>query len=147
MTWDEIVNGIAGAVGGALGWLLGGLDGGVKILVVFMVIDQVTGLMKAWTLKTWSSDVGFHGIFKKVCMFALVGIANIIGRELLGNSEVLRDAVVFFYIANEGISIIENAIEIGIPIPETLREKFQTWYNKEHEAAQESHNEESDSSL
>ena len=117
-------------MGGFLSWFVGGLDGLVKILVVMVIVDQITGVIKAGVTHKWSSEAGFHGIAKKVLMFVIVGIANIIDNEMLGHSEVLRDAVSLFYVANEGLSIIENAIESGLPIPEGLKERFMTWHSK-----------------
>ena len=131
MTYDKYFSGGVGLLGAFLSWFLGDLDGAIKLLVVMAVIDQATGLIKAGVMRKWSSEAGFHGIAKKVLMFLLVGIANIIDNELLGHSEVLRDAVSFFYIANEGLSIMENAIECGAPVPEGLRERFLAWRNKQ----------------
>ena len=81
-------------------------------------------------MKKWSSEVGFHGIARKVFMFLIVGLANITGNELLGGSSALRDAVSLFYIANEGISIIENAIDCGAPVPDGFKELFMSWRSK-----------------
>ena len=120
------------ALGGAfLSFFIGGLDGLLKLLVVFVILDQITGVLKAAILRKWSSEAGFHGITKKVCMFIFVGMANIIDNEMLGHSEVLRDAVVMFYLANEGLSIIENAIDMGAPVPDGLKERFMSWRNKQ----------------
>lgn len=118
-----------------LSWFLGGLSGGLEVLFVFMAIDQIIGVMKGYVLRRWSSDVGFHGIAKKVCMFFFVGIANVLDKELhielLGHADILRDGTICFYIANEGLSIIENAIELGAPIPHTLKERFLAWHDKQ----------------
>ena len=89
-------------IGAFLSWYLGELDGAVKLLIVMAVIDQFSGLLKAAILKQWSSNIGFHGIARKIFMFLLVGIANITGREIFGGSSALRDTVAMFYIANEG---------------------------------------------
>ena len=110
------------AIGGWLGWFLGGWDGFTYALVAFVVIDYLTGLMAAVVEKKLSSEVGFRGIFKKVLIFMLVGIGHIIDRQIIGDGSVLRTAVIFFYISNEGISIIENAGRIGLPIPQTLKD-------------------------
>ena len=118
-------------LGGFLSWFLGGLDGLMTLLVVFVIVDYLTGVMKSYLARDLSSELGFHGIAKKVCMFLIVGIANVIDNELLGRSEVLRDAVVMFYLANEGLSIIENSIDIGLPVPEALKEHFMSWCTKE----------------
>ena len=108
------------AIGGCLGWLLGGLDGFIYALIAFVVIDYVTGLMVAVLEKKVSSEVGFRGIFKKVLILAMVGIGNIIDVQLIKNGSAIRTAVIFFYLSNEGISIIENSSKIGLPIPQKL---------------------------
>lgn len=113
-----------------LAWFLGDLAGVVKLLIVLAVIDQISGLIKAAVLGQWSSEVGFHGIARKIFMFMLVGVANIVDNEMFGHSEALRDIICLFYVANESISIIENAIESGLPVPEGFKERFMVWRNK-----------------
>lgn len=110
------------AMGGYIGWFLGGFDGFMYALITFVVIDYVTGLMVAVLEKRLSSEIGFRGIFKKVLIFTFVGIGNIIDVYLLKNGSAIRTAVIFFYISNEGISIIENSAKIGLPIPQKLRD-------------------------
>lgn len=110
------------ALGGYVGWLLGGVDGFMYALITFVVIDYVTGLMVAVLERKLSSEIGFRGIFKKVLIFTFVGIGNIIDTHLIGNGSAIRTAVIFFYISNEGISIIENSAKIGLPIPQKLRD-------------------------
>ena len=109
------------AVGGFLGWFLGGADGFLYALVAFVVIDYITGVMCAIVDKKLSSEIGAKGIFKKVLIFVLVGIAHVLDTQILGNNGVLRTATIFFYLSNEGISILENAAHIGLPIPEKLK--------------------------
>ena len=109
------------AIGGWLGWVLGGWDGFLYALVAFVVIDYLTGLMAAAVEKKLSSEIGFKGIFRKVLIFMLVGIGHILDAKVIGDGSVLRTAVIFFYISNEGISIIENAGRIGLPIPQKLK--------------------------
>ena len=110
-------------------WFLGGFDGLMKVLIVLVAVDYVTGILKGYVFKNFSSDIGFHGIAKKVCMFLIIGVANIINHEMLGDSEALRDGIIMFFTANEGLSITENAIALGIPFPETLKERFLSWRN------------------
>ena len=110
------------AIGGWLGWFLGGYDGFLYALIAFVVIDYILGVMCAILEKHLSSDVGARGIFKKVVIFSLVGVAHIIDQNIIGDGGVLRTAVIFFYLSNEGISIIENATRIGLPVPEKLRD-------------------------
>ncbi len=110
------------AIGGFLGWFLGGLDGFIYALVAFVVIDYITGVMVAVLEKKLSSEVGFRGIFKKVLIFAMVGIGNIIDVHLIKNGSAIRTAAIFFYISNEGISIIENSAKVGLPVPQKLKD-------------------------
>lgn len=109
------------AIGGFIGWLLGGFDGFLYALIAFAVIDYITGVMCAISDKRLSSEVGFKGICRKVLIFVLVGIGNLVDVYVLGEAGVLRTAVIFFYLSNEGVSIIENAAHLGLPIPEKLK--------------------------
>lgn len=109
------------AAGGALGWFFGGLDGFLYALIAFVAADYVTGVLCAIVNKQLSSEVGFKGIFKKVLIFILVGIAHIIDTQLIGQGAVLRTAVIFFYCSNEGVSILENATRLGLPVPAKLK--------------------------
>lgn len=109
------------AVGGWLGYFLGGCDGLLIALVVFVVADYITGLMCAVIDKKLSSAVGFKGICRKVLIFILVGIANILDVEVIGTGSILRTAVIFFYLSNEGVSLLENAAYLGLPVPEKLK--------------------------
>ncbi len=109
------------AVGGWLGYYLGGCDGLLYALLAFVVADYVTGVMCAVSDKKLSSEVGFKGICRKVLIFILVGIANILDVQVIGTGSVLRTAVIFFYISNEGLSLLENAGHLGLPIPEKMK--------------------------
>ena len=109
-------------LGGWLGWFLGGWDGFLYALIVFVVTDYITGLMASAVEKKLSSEIGFKGIFKKVLIFMLVGIGHVLDAHIIGEGSVLRTAVAFFYISNEGISIIENAGRLGLPIPQKLKD-------------------------
>lgn len=109
------------AVGGFFGWFVGGLDGVSYALIVFVAVDYATGLMAAGLEKKLSSSVGFRGIFKKVVIFCLVAVGHMVDDHVIGNGSVLRTAVIFFYLSNEGISILENAGRIGLPIPKKLK--------------------------
>lgn len=113
---------IVAILGGYIGYFLGGWDGFLYALVAFVVIDYITGLMVAVLEKRLSSEVGFRGIFKKVVLFSLVAVGHIIDSRLLQNQGAIRTAVIFFYLSNEGISILENTAKIGLPIPEKLKE-------------------------
>ena len=109
------------AVGGWLGYFLGGCDGLLYTLLAFVVLDYITGIMCAIVDHKLSSEIGFKGIFKKVLIFALVGIGHLLDVQVLGSVGVLRTAVIFFYLSNEGVSVVENAAHLGLPIPEKLK--------------------------
>lgn len=108
-------------IGGWLGYFLGGWDGLLYALIAFVAIDYVTGVMCAISNHTLSSEVGFKGICRKVLIFLLVGIGSILDARVIGSGSVLRTAVIFFYISNEGVSILENAARLGLPVPEKSR--------------------------
>jgi toxin secretion/phage lysis holin len=119
--WNTIQASFA-VVGGFFGWFLGGMDGFIFALIAFTVVDYLTGVMRAIIEKELSSRVGARGIFKKILIFLLVGVAHLADVYLLGDGDALRTAVIFFYISNEGVSLLENASVIGLPIPEKLKE-------------------------
>lgn len=118
----NIIKAVFTAIGGYLGYVLGGHDGFLYALVAFIAIDYFTGVMLAIIKKRLSSDIGFKGIFKKVMIFMIVAVAHTIDEYLIKSGGVIRTAVIFFYISNEGISILENSANIGLPIPEKLKE-------------------------
>lgn len=110
------------AIGGMLGWFLGGMDGFLYALLAFVILDYITGVMVAAVQKKVSSEVGFKGICKKVLIFILIGMANIVDVQIIGNGSAIRTAVIFFYLSNEGISILENTAIIGLPVPQKLKD-------------------------
>ena len=117
-------------LGGLLGWFLGGFDGFLYALVALMVADYITGVMCAIVEKKLSSEIGFKGIFKKVLIFILVGVGYLIDTNLIGDGSVLRTAIIFFYCSNEGVSMLENAGRLGLPIPEQLKDILVQLHNK-----------------
>ena len=121
---------IFAAVGGWLGWFLGGCDGLLYALLAFVVIDYLTGVMCAIADKKLSSAVGFKGICRKVLIFLLVGIAHILDTHIIGTGSVLRTAAVFFYISNEGVSLLENAAHLGLPIPGKIKEVLEQLHDR-----------------
>ena len=112
----------AAIVGGWLGYFLGGMDGLLIALLVFMVLDYITGIMCAIIDKKLSSAVGFKGICKKVFILMLVGVANVVDIHVVGTGSALRGAVICFYLSNEGLSLLENAAHIGLPVPDKLKD-------------------------
>ncbi|GFH40223.1 phage holin family protein [Lactococcus insecticola] len=128
-TWNWIQIALS-AVGGFTGWFLGGFDGLLYTLVAFVVVDYITGILRAVADKKLSSKIGAHGITKKIMIFLLVGVAHLLDLEIIGNGSILRDAVIFFYISNEGISLLENASKIGLPIPQKLTDILEQLHDK-----------------
>lgn len=103
-----------------IGWLVGGYDTMMVTLLLFMCADYISGIMCGITNKELSSEVGFKGIFKKIMILLLVGVTNLLGQAT--GIEGLRYIVISFYLANEGISIIENASILGLPVPQKIKD-------------------------
>ena len=129
LIWAKIQVAIT-AVGGWIGWFLGGVDGMLIALIVLMALDYLSGVMCAIVDKKLSSAIGFKGICKKVLILMLVGVANIIDTHVVGSGAVLRGAVICFYLSNEGLSLLENAAYLGLPIPEKLKEILAQLHNR-----------------
>ena len=127
--WTTIQVVFAG-IGGWLGWFLGGCDGLLYALLAFVVIDYITGIMCAVVDKKLSSEVGFKGIFKKVLIFALVCIGHILDTRVIGSGSVMRTSVIFFYLSNEGVSLLENAAYLGLPIPQKLKSVLEQLHDR-----------------
>lgn len=128
---------IFAAVGGWLGYFLGGCDGLLFALLAFVAIDYITGVMCAISDKTLSSEVGFKGICRKVLIFLLVGIGHIVDAQVIGSGGVMRTAVIFFYLSNEGISLIENAAHLGLPIPDKLKAVLEQLHDRAEKGGDE----------
>ena len=127
--WNWL-RGAFAAVGAGLGYFLGGCDGFLYALIAFVAIDYLTGVMCAIVDRKLSSSVGFKGIFRKILIFVMVGIGHTLDAQILGGGDVLRTAVIFFYCANEGLSLIENAGHLGLPIPEKLKSVLAQLHNR-----------------
>ena len=119
------------AIGGWLGYFLGGMDGLLIALIVFVILDYVTGVMRAISEKKLSSAIGFKGICRKVLIFALVGVGHVLDTHVVGTGSALRSAVICFYLSNEGVSLLENASHLGLPVPEKLREILSQLHNRQ----------------
>ena len=134
--WNAIQVAFA-AIGGWLGWFLGGCDGLLYALIAFVVIDYITGVMCAIADKTLSSAVGFKGLCRKVLIFCLVGIGHVLDLYVIQTGSVLRTAIIFFYISNEGISLLENSAHLGLPIPEKLKAVLEQLHDKSRNEVEE----------
>ncbi len=127
--WNTVQLCITG-IGAWIGWFLGGCDGLLYALVAFVTIDYITGVMCAVEDKKLSSSVGFRGICRKLLIFLLVGVAHLLDTHVIGSGSVLRTAAVFFYISNEGVSILENAAHLGLPVPKKLKEILEQLHSR-----------------
>ena len=129
----SIIQLIFAGVGGWLGYFLGGCDGLLVALIIFVACDYTTGVLCAISDRKLSSAVGFKGICRKMLIFILVGIANILDIHVLGHEGVLRTAIIFFYISNEGLSLTENAAHLGLPVPEKLKNVLEQLHDRNKE--------------
>ena len=136
LIWAKIQIAVT-ALGGWLGYFMGGLDGLLIALLVFMTLDYLTGVMCAVVDRKLSSAVGFRGIFKKVLIMLLVGVANIVDVHVVGTGSALRGAVICFYLSNEGLSLLENTAHIGLPVPEPLKNALAQLHNREKKEQKE----------
>lgn len=127
--WNMIQLVFAG-IGGWLGYFLGGCDGLLYALIAFVAIDYITGVMCAINDRTLSSEVGFKGICRKVLIFLLVGIGHILDINVIGTGSVLRTAVIFFYISNEGVSLVENSAHLGLPVPQKIKDVLEQLHKR-----------------
>lgn len=125
------------AIGGWLGWFLGGCDGLIIALVIFAALDYATGVMCAVADHKLSSAVGFKGICRKVLIFALVGVGHVLDTYVIGTGSILRTAVIFFYLSNEGVSLIENAAHLGLPVPEKLKVVLEQLHDRSEKSGDE----------
>ena len=128
--WAKIQIAIT-ALGGWLGYFLGGMDGLLIALLVFVILDYLTGVMRAIADHELSSAIGFKGICRKVLIFALVGVGHVLDTHVVGTGSALRSAVICFYLSNEGVSLLENASHLGLPVPEKLKAILSQLHNKQ----------------
>ena len=130
LIWTKVQIAIT-ALGGWLGYFLGGVDGMMIALIVLMTLDYITGVMCAIVDKKLSSAVGFKGICKKCLILMLVGVANVVDIHIVGTGSALRSAVICFYLSNEGLSLLENAAHIGLPIPDRMKDVLAQLHGRE----------------
>ena len=127
--WN-VIQAVFAAVGGWIGYFLGGNDGLLYALLAFVVLDYITGFMCAVADKKLSSAVGVKRICRKGLIFALVGIGHLLDTQVIGTGSVLRTAIIFFYISNEGLSLVENAAYLGLPIPTKLHKVLEQLHDR-----------------
>ena len=132
--YDERFNLLIAGIGTFLTWLFGAWDIALMVLVCFMVLDYLTGLIKAYLTKKLSSNVGLHGIARKSVILIVLIMSVMLDRILNSGTWVFRTLVCYFYIANEGLSILENCSVIGLPIPQKIQEALEQLKNMENES-------------
>jgi len=130
LVWAKVQMAFA-AIGGWLGYFLGGADGLLITLLVFMVLDYITGVMCGIVDKKLSSAVGFKGLFRKMLIIALVGVGHVVDMHVIGTGGALRSAVICFYLSNEGVSMLENAAHLGLPVPDKLKDILAQLHNRD----------------
>lgn len=123
----------ASIVGGWIGWYLGDANGLLIALLCLITLDYISGVMVAIKNRRLSSAVGFVGICRKLLMLALVGVCNIIDTQVIGSGAAFRTLGIIYYMSNEGISIVENAAALGLPVPKKLTDFFQQLKSKSEE--------------
>ena len=143
--WN-LIQAVFAVLGGWVGYFLGGNDGLVYALIAFVVIDYLTGVMCAVSDKKLSSAAGFKGICRKVLIFLLVGIANLLDLYVIGTGSVLRTAVIFFYISNEGVSLLENAALLGLPVPAQMKAVLEQLHERSTDSDDEKTDDENEDS-
>lgn len=135
--WN-MIQALFALIGAWIGYFLGGFDGLLAALVVFVATDYITGVMCAVVDHKLSSEIGFRGICKKVLIFAMVGLSQILDRHVLGQGPILRTAVIFFYLSNEGVSLLENAAHLGLPIPGKVKRVLEQLHHRAEDDDDES---------
>ncbi len=128
--WN-VIQMVFAAMGGWLGYFLGGCDGLLYALLAFVVLDYITGVLCAISDRSLNSNVSFRGLARKILIFAMVGVGHLLDTQILGETGVLRTAIIFFYLSNEGLSLVENAAYLGLPVPEKLRAVLEQLHEKE----------------
>ena len=133
----SVVQAASAAIGAALGYFIGGLDGALYALIAFVCADYLTGVFAAFIRKELSSEIGAKGILKKVTIFIVIGVGNLADIYLLNDGSALRTATIFFYAANELVSLIENCATIGLPVPQVIRDALTQIKRKSGEKPEE----------
>lgn len=123
--YDEKISTLIAVLGTLFTWLFGTWDTALAILITFMILDYTTGLLRGYLSKKLSSDVGLKGVARKAVILVVLIVAVLLDRLLSGNVYVFRTLVCYFYIANEGLSILENCSVIGLPIPIKIQDALE----------------------
>ncbi|MBK5243050.1 holin family protein [Clostridium sp.] len=131
MDTREVFNTVIAFVCSVLAYLFGAWDNSIQVLILFIALDYITGVWGACVLKRVSSIIGINGILKKATILIVLIMAVLLDRLINNGTWAFRTLVCYFYIANEGISILENAVIIGIPVPDKLVDILKNLKNKE----------------
>ena len=122
MRFDTIIKTLSGAVGAVIGFLYGDITGLFIAIIALMALDYVTGILCGIAEKALSSEVGFKGLVKTLIVRGIIAVGHLIDTYIIGTGSALMTAVILFFAANEGISILENAARLGLPVPQKLRD-------------------------
>lgn len=133
MKWDTIVKSVSGAIGAVVGFLYGEINGLFIAIIALMVLDYITGILCAIVTKTLSSEVGFRGLVKKFVILLVIAVGHLVDAYVIGTGSAVMSAVMLFFAANEGISILENAAILGLPIPKKLKDVLEQLKDKDGE--------------
>ena len=134
---NNIFNSVVAVIATFFTYLFGGWDAALSILITFMILDYITGVIWAYIQKNLNSEVGFKGLVKKCTILIVLIVGAMLDRLLNSGEWVFRTLVAYFYIANEGISLLENISNLGVPIPAKIKDALEQLNNKEESEKQE----------
>lgn len=133
MKFDMIIKTTSGAVGAVIGFLYGEITGLFIAIIALMALDYVTGILCGIAAKALSSETGFRGLVKKLMVLVIIAVGHLIDTYIIGTGSALMTAVILFFAANEGISILENAAKLGLPVPKKLRDILEQLREDKHD--------------
>lgn len=122
MRFDTIIKTASGVIGAVIGFLFGEITGLFIAIIALMALDYITGVLCGIAAKALSSETGFKGLVKKLMILVIIAVGHLVDTYIIGTGSALMTAVILFFAANEGISILENAAMLGLPIPKKLRD-------------------------
>lgn len=140
MKWDVAIKTVSGAAGALIGFLYGEISGLFIAIIALMALDYITGILCGISTKTLSSEIGFKGLVKKLMILVIIAVGHLVDAYIIGTGSALMTAVILFFAANEGISILENAAILGLPIPKKLKSILEQIKNKSEEDGDENGN-------